>query len=65
MRYELKELVYAQINEERLNEDNLLYTSLIINIRDNFYKGNNNYKYKLWRIFLFQLWYENFKGQHI
>ncbi len=62
MRRELKELVYAQINEKRLNEDKLFYTSFIIKIRDNFYQGNDSYKYKLWRIFIFQLWYENFKG---
>ena len=62
MREELKELVYAQINEKRLNEDKLFYTSSIIQIRDNFYQGNDAFKYKLWRIFIFQLWYENFKG---
>ena len=62
MRGELKELVYEQINEKRLNEDKLFYTSFIINIRDSFYQGNDSYKYKLWRIFIFQLWYENFKG---
>jgi asparagine synthase (glutamine-hydrolysing) len=62
MRKELKELIYEQINEKRLNEDKLFYTSFIINIRDNFYQGNDMYKYKLWRIFIFQLWYENFKG---
>jgi asparagine synthase (glutamine-hydrolysing) len=62
MRKELKELIYEQINEKRLNEDKLFYTSFIINIRDNFYQGNDAYKYKLWRIFIFQLWYENFKG---
>ena len=62
MKEELKELVYEQINEKRLNEDKLFYTSFIINIRDNFYQGNDSYKYKLWRIFIFQLWYEHFKG---
>jgi asparagine synthase (glutamine-hydrolysing) len=62
MKQELKELIYEQINEKRLNEDKLFYTSFVINIRDNFYQGNNSYKYKLWRIFIFQLWYENFKG---
>ena len=62
MRHELKDLVYAQLNEERLNEDKLFYTSSVIKLRDEFYQGNNQYKYKLWRIFLFQLWYENFKG---
>jgi len=62
MKKELKELVYTQINEKRLNEDKIFYTSFIIKIRDNFYQGNDSYKYKLWRIFIFQLWYENFKG---
>jgi len=62
MRKELKELVYEQINEKRLNEDKIFYTSFIIKIRDSFYQGNDSYKYKLWRIFIFQLWYENFKG---
>lgn len=62
MRHELKDLVYAQLNEKRLNKDKLFYTSSIIKLRDEFYQGNHQYKYKLWRIFLFQLWYENFKG---
>jgi len=62
MRNELKELVYSQINEKRLNKDKLFYTSSVIQIRDNFYQGNDAFKYKLWRIFIFQLWYENFKG---
>ena len=62
MRNELKELLFSQINEERLNKDKLFYTSSVLKIRDKFYNGNDNYKYKLWRIFLFQLWYENFKG---
>ena len=62
MREELRELVYAQINEKRLNQDKLFYTSSVIEIRDGFYQGNDACKYKLWRIFIFQLWYENFKG---
>jgi len=62
MRNELKELLYAQVNRERLEKDNIFNSYDIINIRDDFYNGNNNHKTKLWRIFLFQLWYENFKG---
>lgn len=61
MREGLKELLYTQINKERLDKDNIFYTSSILNIRDQFYAGNDAYKYKLWRIFIFQLWYENFK----
>ena len=62
MKNEFKDLVYKQINEERLNKDKIFYTSSILKIRDNFYNGHEIYKYKLWRIFLFQLWYEKFKG---
>ena len=60
MRYKLKDILYSQINKKRLYKDNLFYTSSILNIRDNFYAGNDAYKYKLWRVFIFQLWYENF-----
>jgi len=62
MRNELKELLYEQVNKERLEKDNIFDSYAIINIRDEFYNGNNSYKTKLWRIFLFQLWYQNFKG---
>jgi asparagine synthase (glutamine-hydrolysing) len=62
MRKELKELLYTQINEQRLNKDKIFYTVNIIKIRDRFYQGNDSFKYKLWRIFIFQLWYENLKG---
>ncbi len=61
MRGVLKELLYAQINKQRLNKDNIFYTSSILNIRDQFYAGNDAYKYKLWRVFIFQLWYETFQ----
>ena len=61
MRNELKDLVYSQVNLIRLQEDNILLPSLVIDIRDRFYAGEDPLKYRLWRIFLFQLWYENFK----
>jgi len=60
MRGSLKELLYEQINQQRLDKDNLFYTSSILKIRDQFYAGNEAYKYKLWRVFIFQLWHENF-----
>ena len=61
MRGILKDILHEQINKKRLDEDNIFYTASILNIRDQFYIGNDAYKYKLWRIFIFQLWYENFK----
>jgi asparagine synthase (glutamine-hydrolysing) len=63
MNNELKELLYAQINEERLKKDCLFTPSSILLIRDKFYAGHESYKYKLWRIFLFQLWYENYQNK--
>jgi len=56
----LKDILYEQINKKRLDKDNIFYTSNILKIRDQFYAGNDIYQYKLWRIFIFQLWYENF-----
>jgi asparagine synthase (glutamine-hydrolysing) len=61
MRNDLKEMIYSQVNYERLIKDNIFNPKSILNIRDHFYAGNSAFKYKLWRIFIFQLWYENFK----
>ena len=60
----LKDILYEQINEKRLDKDNIFYTSSILKIRDQFYAGNDIYQYKLWRIFIFQLWYENFTNNY-
>jgi len=62
MKNELKDILYSKINKKRLDKDNIFYTSSILSIRDQFYAGNDSYKYKLWRIFIFQLWYENFSS---
>jgi asparagine synthase (glutamine-hydrolysing) len=53
----LKELLYAHINEERLKNDGIFDVVSVIEIRDAFYRGNESYKYKLWTLFLFQLWF--------
>jgi asparagine synthase (glutamine-hydrolysing) len=55
----LKELVFDQINESRLKNDAIFNIAEVIKIRDAFYGGNDAYKYKLWTLFLFQLWYKN------
>jgi len=54
----LKDLLYAHINEKRLNDDGLFDSKSVLKIRDAFYKGNESYKYKLWTLFLFQLWHD-------
>ena len=62
MRYNLKEILYSYVNKKSLDKDNIFYTSSILHIRDQFYAGNDAYKYKLWRIFIFQLWHERLKN---
>jgi len=53
----LKDLLYAHINEKRLKDDGIFDVGSVIEIRDAFYSGNESYKYKLWTLFLFQLWF--------
>ncbi len=59
LRGELKELLFEQINEKRLLDDDIFDIKLILEIRDMFYSGKDEYKYKLWTIFIFQLWLED------
>ncbi len=54
----LKDLLYTHVNEKRLEDDGLFDTKSVIKIRDAFYGGKESYKYKLWTLFLFQLWYD-------
>ncbi len=58
LRGELKELLYSQINEKRLKDDDIFDHNYILDIREQFYSGKDEYKYKLWTIFIFQLWFE-------
>lgn len=61
MRGVLKELVYENINEKRLIEENIFDVNFVINLRESFYNGDDSKKYKLWTIFIFQMWYRNIK----
>jgi asparagine synthase (glutamine-hydrolysing) len=62
MREDMKDFVLEIVNEETLKKDNILNPKLVLEIRDKFLNGNDAYKYKLWSILLFQLWYnKNFK----
>ncbi len=61
LRGELKELLFEQINEIRLLDDGIFDIKSILEIRDMFYAGRDEYKYKLWTIFIFQLWFEKIK----
>ena len=58
MRKELKPLVDAILSEENLSRDGVFNPRYVMSLKREFYRGNEDYKYKLWAIFLFQLWYE-------
>ncbi|MCH9813293.1 MAG: hypothetical protein K0U47_05045 [Epsilonproteobacteria bacterium] len=57
MRKELKELLIDTINESSIKRDGL-FTQTLITLRDDFFNGREENKYKLWSIFLYQLWFD-------
>ncbi len=58
MKGELKPLLMETLNESNLKKDGILDVSYVINIRNQFLAGKEEYKYKLWSILLYQLWYQ-------
>jgi len=58
MKGELKPLMMETLSVENLKIDAVLEPSYVLNIRNNFLSGKEEYKYKLWSILLYQLWYE-------
>ena len=63
MKHELKPLLMDTLSEENLKRDGILDPDYVITLRNNFLNGKEEYKYKLWSILLYQLWYEkNMRG---
>jgi asparagine synthase (glutamine-hydrolysing) len=58
MKHDLHPLLMETLNEENLKKDGILNPQYVINLRNNFLNGKEEYKYKLWSILLYQLWYE-------
>ena len=58
MRGVLKPLLLETLNENNLAKDGILDTDYVKKIQNLFFSGKDAYKYKLWSIFLYQLWYE-------
>jgi asparagine synthase (glutamine-hydrolysing) len=58
MRHDLHPLLMDTLNEENLKKDGILDPKYVINLRNSFLNGKEEYKYKLWSILLYQLWYE-------
>ncbi len=58
MRGELYPLLNDTLNQENLNKDGILDTTYVLELKNLFLSGKEEYKYKLWSILLYQLWYE-------
>ncbi len=58
MKNELNPLLMQTLSQENLQKDGILDPAYVLKIRDNFLNGKEEYKYKLWSILLYQLWYE-------
>ncbi|MGN6398620.1 MAG: asparagine synthase (glutamine-hydrolyzing) [Mucilaginibacter sp.] len=54
---ELKPLVEAFINEEKLNEHRLFNTAVVLQILKKFYSGNKEKHLQVWYLLMFQMWY--------
>ncbi|RUM63929.1 MAG: hypothetical protein DSZ05_08065 [Sulfurospirillum sp.] len=62
MRKELRGLLEETLSETKMHRDGLFDAGYVTQIKREFYRGNEDYKYKLWAIFLFQLWYDRHMG---
>jgi len=58
MRHELKPLLLETLSEENLKKDGILNPRYVTKLKNAFLEGKEEYKYKLWSILLYQLWYE-------
>jgi asparagine synthase (glutamine-hydrolysing) len=58
----LKPILNDLLHEDRLKSDGILNTCEVQKVKQEFFEGNRTYKYKLWSLLIFQLWYnENMK----
>ncbi len=58
MKNELKALMMETLSPKNLQKDGILNPEYVTTIKNNFLNGKEEYKYKLWSILLYQLWYE-------
>jgi asparagine synthase (glutamine-hydrolysing) len=58
MRGILKPLLLETLSESNIAKDAILNPHYVKKIQNLFFSGKDAYKYKLWSIFLYQLWYE-------
>ncbi len=53
----LKEILIDTLNPQTIQKCGILKPTEVIRIRDAFFNGKKQYKYKLWSIFIYQLWH--------
>ena len=58
MKHELKPLMMETLSYENIQKDGILNPNYVTSIKNRFLNGKEEYKYKLWSILLYQLWYE-------
>ncbi len=54
----LNETLVSILNRDNLEKNSILNSDFVLEIKKRFFSGREEYRYKLWAIFLFQLWYE-------
>ncbi len=57
LRYELYDLMMDLTTEKCIKQGGILNHKEVTNIKERFLNGDERYKYKLWTIFIFQLWH--------
>jgi len=55
---ELKEYLMVYLSSSRLDKEGVFNTSEIVGLRDKYLSGDNEGADRLWRILMFQMWYE-------
>jgi asparagine synthase (glutamine-hydrolysing) len=58
LNYELKPLVLETISKEKITSQEIFHYSKVKKIVDEFYNGKDQNFLKVWHLFMFQLWYE-------
>jgi asparagine synthase (glutamine-hydrolysing) len=57
LRKELKDLLFANINDQQLSKHHFFNTSSVIKIRNEFIKGEQKHNLSIWFILIFQMWW--------
>ena len=57
LRDDLKDLLFAEINEEQLSKHNLINTKTAIRIRNEFMRGEKRHNMSIWLLLNFQMWW--------